>query len=72
MTTKTYNIGDWITDGLVRGQVIRIGVMGKRIPAYLVNIGGGRTTLIPTSIAEPFIKPVTSKEVLNGNTTEAG
>ena len=42
--------GSFVTDGLVRGFVTGRGSIGRgrnSIPVYRVNIGGGRTTVIP-------------------------
>jgi len=38
--------GSFVTDGLVRGIVKGKGTIGRNIPAYRVDIGGGRTTLM--------------------------
>jgi len=42
-------IGDWIRqeDGLFRGKIVGVGTIGKKIPAYKIDIGGGKTTLLP-------------------------
>lgn len=43
--------GSFVTDGMVRGLVVGRGTLGGRnkIPATKLDIGGGRTTVVPTS-----------------------
>lgn len=41
--------GAFVTDGLVRGLVIGRGTIGRNTPAVRLNIGGGRTTVVPVN-----------------------
>ena len=44
-----FSSGTFITDGCVFGLVLKLGTLklGRRnVPAYLVDIGGGRTSAI--------------------------
>jgi hypothetical protein len=44
--------GSFITDGMVRGLVTGRGYVGSgrnKTPVYRVNIGGGRTSVIPVA-----------------------
>ncbi len=43
---KAIQIGDTISDGLISGKVVGEGTIGKNIPAYKVELPGGKTDLI--------------------------
>ncbi len=51
-------IGDWIVDedNMLRGKVVGKGTIGKRIPAYKIDYGGGRITAIPKEYARLWFK----------------
>jgi len=51
-------IGDWIVSswGIPRGKVIGQGTIGKKIPAWKVNIGGGRITVLPKDEVKLWFK----------------
>jgi hypothetical protein len=41
-------IGDWVkTDTGLRGEIVGLGTIGNKVPAYKINYGGNRITAIP-------------------------
>lgn len=59
-----FSRGDFVTDGIVRGLVVGRGTLGNArnpIPAIRVDIGGGRTTVIPVEQARPAFRGSTRR-----------
>ena len=57
-TNIELEIGDWIRqeDGLFRGKIVGIGTIGKHIPVYKIDVGGGRIELLPKEQAQLWVK----------------
>jgi len=48
---RGFRRGDFVKsdDGIVRGFIRGRGTIGRNTPAYILDIGGGRRTLVPQS-----------------------